>query len=76
MELSSTKTKYHFLQGGGEMGELTRSYEWSKTSIDNPDCWPQSLRLTVSMMLKSKFPMFLWWGGELFNFIMMLTDQV
>ena len=60
--------KYHFLQGGGEMGELTRSFDWAKTSIGAPDQWPQSLRTTVSTVLSSRFPMFIWWGDELIQF--------
>ncbi len=59
---------FHFLQEGGEMGRLTREFDWSKTAIGSPDKWPQSLRLTVSMILRSKFPMFLWWGENLIQF--------
>lgn len=54
-----------FLAGGGEMGELTRQKNWSKTPVGPPETWPQSLRTTLSIILNSKFPMFLWWGPEL-----------
>jgi PAS domain S-box-containing protein len=54
-----------FLSGGGEMGALTREKDWSKTSLGDPATWPQSLRTTLSIVLNSKFPMFLWWGREL-----------
>jgi signal transduction histidine kinase len=57
-----------FLSGGGEMGELTRSFDWSATAIGDPHDWPQSLRTTVAMILSSKFPMFLWWGDDLIQF--------
>ena len=50
------------------MGELTRNFNWSETSVGSPETWPQSLRLTLSMILSSKFPMFLWWGEELIQF--------
>lgn len=53
-----------FLQGGGEMGALIRSKDWSKTSIGTPDTWPQSLRITTSIILNSQFPMFVWWGND------------
>ena len=64
------KTEYpddnmQFLAGGGEMGELTRGKDWSKTSLGTPCSWPQSLRTTLSIILNSKFPMFLFWGEEL-----------
>ncbi|WP_295790774.1 ATP-binding protein [Mucilaginibacter sp.] len=53
-----------FLNGGGEMGELIRSTDWSKTPIDSPGTWPQALRTTVSLMLNSLFPMYIGWGSE------------
>lgn len=60
-----TNKEHYFLQGGGEMGQLIRSKDWSKTPVGTPDTWPQSLRTTLSIILNSKFPMFLWWGEEL-----------
>jgi PAS domain S-box-containing protein len=65
---SETTLKYPFLKGGGELGMLTRNFDWSKTPVGTPDTWSQSLRLTVSMILKSRFPMFLWWGDDLIQF--------
>lgn len=46
------------------MGELTRGYDWAATSLGSPIHWPQSLRTTLGILLKSKFPMFLFWGPE------------
>jgi len=54
-----------FLNGGGEMGALMRSKDWSHTSLGTPDKWPNSLRTIVSILLNSQFPMFVWWGEEL-----------
>jgi PAS domain S-box-containing protein len=65
---SKPQTAYTFLQGGGEMGELIRNYDWSLTPIGRPDSWPQPLRVAVSIMLNSRFPMFLFWGPELISF--------
>jgi PAS domain S-box-containing protein len=59
---------YPFLRGGGEMGERTRNYDWSQTPVGSPDRWPQALRTTVSTLLRSAFPMFLWWGEEMTQF--------
>ncbi|GAB3754322.1 hypothetical protein GCM10028817_21000 [Spirosoma pomorum] len=50
------------------MGKLTRSFDWSRTSLGSPDSWPQSLRTTLSIVLNSNFPMFLFWGPELLCF--------
>jgi PAS domain S-box-containing protein len=54
-----------FLAGGGEMGALMREKDWGKTAVGHPSGWPQSLRTTLSIILNSKFPMFLWWGKDL-----------
>ncbi len=59
---------YPFLEGGGEMGELTRKFDWSKTSIGSPEQWPSGLRTMVNVVLTSRFPMFLWWGKDLVQF--------
>ncbi len=56
------------LVGGGEMGALTRAFDWSKSSLGPPESWPQSLRLTVRLVLTSRHPMFIWWGPELVQF--------
>lgn len=50
------------------MGALTRAKDWSATTLGAPGQWPQSLRTTLSILLNSKFPMFLWWGPELICF--------
>jgi two-component sensor histidine kinase len=57
-----------FLAGGGEMGALTRGFDWSKTPLGSPETWPQSLRVTVRLVLTSRHPMFIWWGPELIQF--------
>jgi len=57
-----------FLSGGGEMGELTRDHDWSANTLGPIQGWPQSLLTTVSIVLNSKFPMFLFWGNDLIQF--------
>ena len=59
--MDSTKNNSDFSYGG-EMGELIRAKDWSATSLGKPENWPQSLRTALSIILHSKFPMFLWWG--------------
>ncbi|MBO9614916.1 MAG: PAS domain-containing protein [Dyadobacter sp.] len=59
---------FHFIQGGGEMGALTRSFDWSQTPIGPPEQWQQSLRTTLGIVLHSAFPMFLFWGDDLICF--------
>ncbi|NOK14540.1 ATP-binding protein [Corallococcus exercitus] len=51
-----------FLAGGGEMGALVRSMDWSKTPLGPVSSWPQSLRTIASTCLTSGFPMMVFWG--------------
>lgn len=57
-----------FLSGGGEMGVLTRGYDWPKTPLGSPANWPQSLKTAIRLLLTSQHPMFIWWGPELIQF--------
>lgn len=59
-----TNNDQYFLAGGGQMGELIRSKDWSKTSLGNPDTWPQSLRTMVAVMLDNPFAMYIAWGND------------
>jgi PAS domain S-box-containing protein len=54
-----------FLSGGGVMGALMRTHDWSASPLGHPETWPQSLRTVVSLLLNSKFPMFIAWGSKL-----------
>jgi PAS domain S-box-containing protein len=56
------------IQGGGEMGELIRQYDWSSTTLGPVTQWPQSLKTSLRTVLHSRYPMFIWWGPELINF--------
>jgi len=54
-----------WLAGGGEMGERTRSFDWTKTPLGPARQWPQNLRIAASTCLGSSFPIVIWWGREL-----------
>lgn len=58
----------NFLAGGGELGALIRAHDWASTPLGPPERWPQSLRLTVRLMLNTHHPMFIWWGPNLIQF--------
>jgi PAS domain S-box-containing protein len=57
-----------FIAGGGEMGARLRDFDWSQHPLGLPESWEQSLRTAVNLMLNSRYPMFVWWGKQLFNF--------
>jgi signal transduction histidine kinase len=54
-----------FLTGAGEVSALLRGHDWSTSPLGDPDGWPTSLRTVVSLLLHSKFPMFVAWGADL-----------
>jgi signal transduction histidine kinase/DNA-binding response OmpR family regulator len=60
------------LAGGGDMGALMRSFNWSATRLGPVARWPQSLRTAVSIMLDSAFAMVVAWGPE---FVFLYNDR-
>ncbi len=50
--------------GGGELGELVRTFGWAGTSLGPIDAWPHSLRTVVGTLLLSPVPIVLLWGEE------------
>ena len=64
----SPKTDAAFLDAPGEMARRIREFDWTKTPLGDVDTWPQSLRTAVGILLRSKFPMFIWWGPDLIQF--------
>ncbi len=56
------------LAGGGEMGKLMRSIDWSTTAVGPVDTWPQSLRTALSILMETGFPMYIAWGRDFTQF--------
>lgn len=46
------------------MGRMIKDYDWSQTSLGHFTSWPPGLRITLSILLQSKFPMILFWGKD------------
>jgi PAS domain S-box-containing protein len=53
------------MSGGGEMGTLMRSHNWSQTPFGPVSTWPQSLRTALRICLDSRFPIVIFWGRDL-----------
>ncbi|MEU0333888.1 SpoIIE family protein phosphatase [Streptomyces sp. NPDC006193] len=57
--------------GGGvfaadrEVGRDLAEVDWAATPLGPPEGWPQSLQTAVSILLSSRFPMWMAWGEEL-----------
>ncbi|TPG34924.1 response regulator [Mycobacterium hodleri] len=48
-----------------EVGRDLAAVDWAATPLGRPEEWPQSLRTAVSILLSSRFPMWMAWGPEL-----------
>jgi PAS domain S-box-containing protein len=53
-----------FLQGGGQLAHIIASHDWSKTALGPIDGWPQSLKTTVALILRSTLPIVVLMGEE------------
>ncbi|WP_394773447.1 PAS domain-containing protein [Flavobacterium sp.] len=69
--MSFINKEHYFLADGGEMGDLIRSKDWSKTPLGDPENWPQSLRTMTSVMLNNPLGMYIAWGE---NFTQLYND--
>lgn len=63
--LHSNENGFSFLRGGGEAGDVIRSFNWNESPIGAVVQWPQSLKSTLNLILNSAFPQLLLWGEEL-----------
>jgi PAS domain S-box-containing protein len=59
------------LAAGGEMGARIRSFDWSSTPLGPIGEWPSSLQDAVSLCLRSRFQLAIYWGPE---FILLYND--
>ena len=52
------------LGGGGDMGALARSIDWSRTPIGPVEAWSPALRMIVQVVLANRLQMLIWWGPQ------------
>jgi PAS domain S-box-containing protein len=53
-----------FLKGTDQLGELIAGFDWSATSLGHIGAWPQSVKTTVSLILRSPVPIATMWGAD------------
>ncbi len=73
-EIAATDTRHtqqeaslhsvEFPAGGGEMGALIRSHDWSSTPLGPISEWPQCLKSAVDIMLPAQAQIVMFWGQE------------
>jgi signal transduction histidine kinase len=54
-----------FLDADGEAAACARAVDWSATALGAAETWPISLRSMVGLVLRSRHPMFIFWGPDL-----------
>ncbi|WP_337266884.1 PAS domain S-box protein [Oryzifoliimicrobium ureilyticus] len=57
-------SQHAFLHDGGELADLIASFNWSETSLGAISAWPDVLKTTISLILRSKLPMASIWGQD------------
>ncbi|HLJ48531.1 MAG TPA: PAS domain S-box protein [Bryobacteraceae bacterium] len=62
--INATQNAARLFDGGGEMGELMRTIDWSKTPVGPVEYWPQSLKTALSVLLRQRTAVFIFWGPE------------
>ena len=78
--MSPLPTTTDYFSGNGAVRACLRSTDWSGSPLGSPSGWPQELHVVVSLILNSRFPMFVAYGPELaliYNdeYIPMLGDK-
>jgi signal transduction histidine kinase/DNA-binding response OmpR family regulator len=53
-----------WLEGGGTMGGVIGSTDWSQTPLGDPHSWSPALRMMTKFLLANRFPQLLWWGPQ------------
>ena len=63
-KVSGLEPDERFPFGGGKNGALIGAIDWSNTSLGPISGWPESLKTTVGILLRSPVPIVLLWGPD------------
>lgn len=53
-----------FLAGGGQLGALIAAFDWSTTPLGPISGWCSTLKISVSIALRSQVPIVMLWGAD------------
>lgn len=62
--VTTRRNELGFLDEGGELGRLISDFDWTRTSIGPIASWPQVIRNTVALILRSPVPIVTLWGSK------------
>jgi two-component sensor histidine kinase/PAS domain-containing protein len=60
----SREREPRFLLGGGEAARLIAVFDWSATALGAIETWPQVVKTTVALILRSPVPIVTLWGAS------------
>ncbi len=55
---------YPFLTGGGEAADIIATFDWATTSLGEIDRWPEYLKTTVALVLRSPVALVTLWNED------------
>jgi PAS domain S-box-containing protein len=61
---SSRPARPAFLNGGGKLGDIIADFDWSATSLGRIARWPEALKATMGMVLRSPVPIVTLWNPD------------
>jgi len=53
-----------FLNGGGEASQIIAEFDWTVTSLGPIECWPETLKASIALILRSPVPIVTLWGQD------------
>jgi PAS domain S-box-containing protein len=62
--VSAPDRQLSFLDGDSECGGLIRAFDWDATSLGAIESWPQVVKTTVALILRSPVPIVTLWGDD------------
>ncbi|MGH6777071.1 MAG: ATP-binding protein [Bradyrhizobium sp.] len=66
--VKSLDSDVRFLAGTGEMGAFILQHDWSTCSLGGPKDWPQGLKTALTLLLRARTQIVLFWGLEYIAF--------
>ena len=58
------RTAHAFLSNGGALAQAIADFDWDATSLGPINAWPQSVKSTVGLILRSQIPIVTLWGSD------------
>lgn len=61
---TDSSSRRDFLTSGSKLEQLIRQYDWQSTPLGPLNEWPDALKSSLTFILSSASPMFIWWDKD------------